>query len=127
MLTKLTKPDLVLRVGFAGNRNLPPDRLGELETALAAVYATIGTWLKEIAPGVPLEGPAARITQFYPARPPLLRLVTGLAEGADALAAQVLLHQPEDAHLRRETAAVLPFDRDAYRFSSQGSIRTGLF
>jgi hypothetical protein len=116
-MATVTKPDLVFRLGFAGNRNLPEERTHALAETLEAVYEAIGTRLKEIAPGVPVEGDAASITRFYSDHPPLLRLVTGLAEGADALAMRVFENRPQDEYLRQESAAIVPFDCDTYRAS----------
>jgi hypothetical protein len=84
-------PRLVLRAGFAGSKDLDPATSGRLRTQLQNVYAVLGRALAEIAPGVPVVGgkePA--IARFYSNDPPLLRLVTGLCEGADAQAAEVL-------------------------------------
>lgn len=123
MVAAVARPDLVFRLGFAGNRKLPEENTHALSESLAAVYEAIGTRLKEIAPGVPVEGDAASITRFYSERPPLLRLVTGLAEGADALAMQVFVNRPQEEHLRHESAAVLPFDCEAYRNSRDASFQ----
>jgi len=117
MKATVAKPDLVFRLGFAGNRKLPEERKHALVEVLAAVYEAIGTRLKEIAPGVPIECDTASITRFYSDQPPLLRFVSGLAEGADELAVRAFVNRPQDEYLRQETAGVLPFDCETYRNS----------
>lgn len=150
------RPRLVLRVGFAGSQRLIADeelaakalptgeaeRKRELEErgtvvaererfedSLAQVLQTLGHELACIAPTVPVKGTNhSRVASFFAPQCPLLRLVTGLCEGADARAAQILeaIHVPPDANqscdpktlcLDTELAAVLPFDIDSYRRS----------
>jgi hypothetical protein len=85
------RPRLVLRAGFAGRKDLTSDETTRLQTALAAVLHTLGYRLAAIASGVPVEaGKEPRVSAFFQEKAPLLRLVTGLCEGADAVAAQVL-------------------------------------
>jgi len=117
------RPRLVLRVGFAGNRELPADRMPDLRTALAAVYDVISSRLEEIAPGIDVPGEAPPIARFYLNEAPLLRLVTGLAEGGDALAAQVLSERSGHGSVQSENAAVLPFDLETYRRSRDQAFR----
>ena len=117
LVNQLTKPDLVFRIGFSGNRDIAGERQAAIETALAAVYLAIGSRLQVIGSAAPTAGLAASIARFYSDQAPLMRLVTGLAEGADAMACDVLLRQPADDQLRTEIAAVLPFSVEAYRDS----------
>ena len=124
-----TRPRLVLRVGFAGRKELTGDEQQLLDAALQSVLHTIGRRLADIAPGTPMEqGKGPPVSAFYSHECPLLRLVTGLCEGADFVAGEVLpkVNIPPDAHescpadtrcLETELAAVLPFDVEAYRRS----------
>ncbi len=119
-------PRLVLRVGFAGNCDLPEGATDALRKALELVFETIARQLIEIAPGEP-DHPerAARIARFFSSEKPLVRLITGLAEGADAIADQSL-HQaaalpPLRDRFDAELAAVLPFDLASYRASRPGA------
>ena len=127
---ELDEPELVLRLGFAGNRNLPAAKLDSLREALLTVFETIGTGLKEISTNAQRQGKSQKIkrakpiTRFYSDRPPLLRLVTGLAEGGDALAAETFLEKSGGTELRLETAAVIPFDRQSYANSRDEDFRT---
>jgi hypothetical protein len=123
------RPRLVLRAGFAGRKDLTDDESSRLATALAAVFEVLGHRLAAIAPGVRVEpGREPRVSAFFQQQAPLLRLVTGLCEGADALAAQVLervniapdagnICKPGTVCLETELGAVLPFDVETYRRS----------
>ena len=129
MSTPPLRPRLVLRAGFAGRRVLSDDEQACLQAALLDVFSTLGDELAGLAPGVPVrEGGEPRVAPFFARGCPLLRLVTGLCEGADAVAAQVLedVHVAPDADavgaaetpcLETELAAVLPFDVATYRES----------
>jgi hypothetical protein len=120
--TQLAFPRLVLRVGFAGTQKLPTDPSG-LSASLKKIFEAIARRLAEIAPGPPIHAAMTepRISRFYSKDNPMLRLVTGLCEGGDGLAAQMLetlaqhpvLHQ----HVDTELAAVIPFDLPTYRAS----------
>ena len=85
------RPRAVLRLGFAGRRVLSPPQEQTLDAALGQVLAVIGHRLAALTPGVAVQaGQEPPVAAFYARRPPLLRLVTGLYEGADTVAAQVL-------------------------------------
>jgi len=145
------RPRLVLRVGFAGSQKLltdeefaarPPSTDRErkerehhvaerrrLEKVLPDVLETMGRRLAEIVPGVPVTtGKEPPVAAFFEKRCPLLRLITGLCEGADALSARMLERVaiapdpgsacgPDTRCLETELAAVLPFDVESYRCS----------
>ena len=125
-------PRVVLRVGFAGRRNLTADDEARLAPALDRVLGSIGRRLAALTPGVPVAaGSEPRITGFYDAtRPPLLRLITGLCEGADTAAVLALERldvlpdtgaaDPARPCLATELAAVLPFGIQRYRASRHG-------
>jgi hypothetical protein len=84
------RPRLVLRAGFAGRKDLSPEECSRLESSLRLVFSTLGHRLAALAPGVPIgAGTKPQVAKFFAPQCPLLRLVTGLCEGADALAAQV--------------------------------------
>ena len=117
-----TPPRLTLRVGFAGNQHLPADS-SLVTAALGQVFETLATRLVEIAPGTPVQAstPEPRIHQYYSAENPVLRLITGLCQGADSLAADVLeklaSHEKLSPYLLTELAAVIPFEFPVYRSS----------
>ena len=122
-------PQLVLRVGFAGTQTLPAEP-SEVSTRLESVLEAIAQRLVEIAPGTPIEGsnPAARVAKFYSREIPLLRLITGLCEGADSLAAHALgslsAHKVLGPYVATELAAVIPFDVESYRRSRPSTFRS---
>lgn len=129
---------MIVRVGFAGKRDpFPkpkddrkpsPEEIANhskmLEGSIQAVLAWIGQHLVKLAPRPPsgIEG-SQTIPHFYAARPPLLRLITGLCEGADTLAYQTLEKLSMDG-LEVENALVIGFGLDAYRNSRDPGFRT---
>jgi hypothetical protein len=119
------RPRLVFRVGFAGNREVPEEMHQRLIETLAGVFRTVAQRLAEIAPGTPVAaGTRPRIARYYSQETPLLRLITGLAEGTDTFAAQALDRAvDDDSHIAAELAAVLPFDLAAYRASRNAEFR----
>ena len=122
------RPNLVLRVGFVGNRWGPastgspetaalpavPPNEAALKAALSHVLAVIEHQLAVLATDASDRG-AKRIREFFSNEAPLLRLVTGLAEGADQLAAAALHDMAVIPGVRHELAAVLPCDAATYR------------
>lgn len=115
-------PRIVLRVGFAGSQRLPVE-VSELIASLDNVFETLARRLAEVAPGPPIcaATPQPRLSRFYSKENPVLRLITGLCEGADSLAAQALEalkdHPVLHPHVAIELAAVIPFDFPSYRAS----------
>jgi hypothetical protein len=130
-----TRPRLVLRAGFTGRRELIAEERNRLASSLGEVLDTLGHRLAALAPGVPVDaGQKPRVSAFYAPGCPLLRLVTGLCEGADAVAAEVLETvsippdktadcAPDTRCLETELAAVLPFDVESYRSSRPADFR----
>jgi len=114
-------PDLVLRIGFAGNRDLPSD-VGPLNRSLDRVLGVLAKRLAEIRAEVHTVGKAPTITRFYSNKQPTLRLITGLAEGSDMLAARAL-GRLSNPGARAEHAGVLPFDLEQYRDSRKAEFR----
>jgi hypothetical protein len=94
------KPRLTVRVGVVGHR---PDKLiaatsGQVERQLKRVFAAIDTAANELLGAA--DG-------CYANGPPLARLVSGFAEGADRLAVNA-------CPANWEIEAILPFPRDAF-------------
>jgi hypothetical protein len=157
-----SRPRLVLRVGFAGSQRLvtdqeldaqtlPDDEMARtqeqanrvaaraerrrLERALSHVLEALGHTLAAIAPRASVtQVRESRVDGFYSSQCPLLRLVTGLCEGADALAAQLLdrVNIATDSNdtcganarcLETELAAVIPFAVETYRRSRPDSFQ----
>ena len=110
------RPRLVLRVGFAGSQRL--DGSSGAGTALGLVFETIAGALSSVAHGI---APRSRVYRFYSEEKPLLRLITGLCQGGDDLAARTLEAMRDDpsfgTSVTAEQAAVIPFDLPAYRAS----------
>lgn len=103
------KPDLALRIAFAGKRSIGMEAPG-LELQLTSLFDFIGARL------VATE----RAGRFASALP-RLTLVTGLAEGADQIASRAFLSpaRPDGqaGQSRREQrllGAILPYDRATY-------------
>jgi hypothetical protein len=117
------RPDLVLRLGFAGNRELPSEGVGTrgIQASIREVLSFLGSRLVELAPGTVSDANSLPwICRFYSDARPRLRLITGLAEGADLLAANALREVQSgelSSRLHAELAAVVPFDLDVYRRS----------
>jgi hypothetical protein len=119
----------VLRVGFAGRKELTEEERGVVAGSLESVMQTLAQRLSSIAPGTPVDaGKEPAVSAFFSRECPLLRLVTGLCEGADAVAAEVLTkiavsrdagssRPGREACIETELAAVLPFDVETYRGS----------
>ena len=113
------RPRRVLRVGFAGNTTLPAGSQRLLRPRLEAVYTQIAELLEtpwrddEPAKGESVPRPDP-IAEYYNDEAPLLRLVTGLAEGADDLAVEALDGFDSSA-IATELAAVLPAPLADYR------------
>ncbi len=130
------RPRLVLRLGFAGRRELSEAETRVLDNSLDRILGPIGNCLAGLAPGVPVKGEEdLKITSFYSQECPVLRIVTGLCEGADDRAAEALsrLRIEADGHssekvsapcLVPELAAVLPFSPEAYRSSRDVNFRS---
>jgi hypothetical protein len=89
------RPRRAFRLGITGTRNLPAPTAGRLRPRLMALMQAIAE--AGTAPHAAFSG-----------EPPLLRLLTCLAEGADRLAARVAREQGWRIH------AVLPFAREDY-------------
>lgn len=93
------RPVMTLRVGAAGHR---PERLPNA----AAVSAAVGAVLAAVRKAV--QDAHASAPELYSDAPPVLRLVTALAEGTDRIAAAAALE------LGYELQAILPFERQEY-------------
>ena len=107
-MVELTKPKLVIRIGFAGSRVVAD---GE---GLAGRLSTVFTHIADV-----LATSAAISSNFYAPAAPVLRLTTGLAEGGDLIAAKCfrVATTADQSAVVRQSAAVLPFSRDTFRLS----------
>jgi hypothetical protein len=105
------KPRLTLRVGVTGKRKLPAGERGRIERELGDVLDTLQQLILECRNG---DGNRAVLSDD----PPVLRVITGLAEGTDRLAADVTVRRARrDAGgdtVQTRLAAILPFPRDEY-------------
>ena len=102
-----------------------------LEEALGRVFTGIGDCLAGVGPAPGAEpGASAResakgVTRVYAAATPAVRLISGLAEGADDMAARVASSVADTSSpVRWETAGVLAFPKDAYRSSRAPGFQT---
>lgn len=128
-------PRLVLRLGFAGRQTLNDVEESRLAASLSKVFGIIGHRLASLTPGIPVEaGLEPNVSAFYSTECPLLRLVTGLCQGSDAVAGRVIDEvkiAPDDgaecgchtACLQTELAAVISFDVETYRKSRPPDFR----
>ena len=103
-------PRAVLRLGFVGSSN---PRLDE-----AQAIAAIGSILSEV--GNSLSKYSAEMQdKLFSTEQPLIRLITGLCEGADDNAASALLlnQAKNNGPVELEIAAVIPFSAEEYKKS----------
>jgi len=105
------KPRLTLRVGISGHRpkpeKFPQGSFVRVHEQLGATFAAIDKALEELR---------TSNAPFYAATPHKVRLVSGLAEGADQMAVDA---RPPGWDLD----AILPFPADVYREDFQRSAR----
>lgn len=129
-MSKLENPERprpVLRIGFAGHRKIAPESRSMLDERIEEVLRILGHRLAALCSGVSAEaGGEIPVASFFNTDgPPLMRLVTGLCEGADDAAAQALERYRIACegsgqavnYPKCELAAVLPFGVVEYRKS----------
>lgn len=132
MLSPLEKPRLVLRVGVAGAIELPESQRARLHELFTQVYRVLATRLEALAPGHE-ESTRPDICSYYAsgddqqAARPLMRVVSGLADGTDQIAFESLLAFECDsrtgpskpgARTDVELVAILPCDAQSFRDNS---------
>ena len=140
MVQSIHKPRLVLRVGVVGAIHLTPEQRQILTPRLNEVLKVLTGCIQELSPGVPPFATAPQISSYYagekplegaapaPENYPVLRLIGGLADGADQAAFEALRCLEKQSRqttelagrcTRFELAAVLPCDAVAYRDNSR--------
>ncbi len=111
-------PRLTFRVAFAGSRDLAGPDAAFLDDAVERLLLTIARELSSIAERRHEPGDVARY--YADDKLPLLRVVTGLAEGSDAVVSTAVLRLGKAGSARGvelELAAVIPAELTAYRGS----------
>ena len=108
-MAKPSRPEIVLRVALAGNRKLQAE--SELRARLKEVFSALETTLLALAQKARTERGARN---YYAEAAPAIRLISGLADGADQIGSDAFLSGRSD-RVRREISAVFPFGVDTYR------------
>ena len=105
------KPRLTLRVGITGKRAIPASETGRIGQAFGTVFEALAAFLAERN---------SRHPGLLADDVPLLRVITGMAEGADQIAAEVATRcfdaeqKAQPRIIETEVAAILPFVREEY-------------
>lgn len=105
------KPRLTLRVGVTGKRAIPDVEVARIRASFAAIFDALGGFV------VKCRGDHQAALSNEPA---LLRIISGMAEGADQIAAEVAIGRVEreaagaSPALRTSLAAILPFAQEEY-------------
>src|SRR5689334_20743928 len=98
------KPRLTLRIGITGKRALPVAQWDDIQAALDHVIDALADLLARCQ---------SEQRDVWAEAPPLLRIVSGLAEGADQMGAQLMLAKPNrvtpGGRVETRVAAILPF------------------
>src|SRR4051812_6605480 len=99
------KPRLTLRIGVTGKRALSTDVRDDLRRCFGGLITSLGNSLAECGGGA---------SGFWHDERPLLRIICGLAEGADQIAAEVAVAQGDcgagqASAFETRLAAILPF------------------
>ncbi|MCB1804955.1 MAG: hypothetical protein KDJ99_07340 [Candidatus Competibacteraceae bacterium] len=110
-MTTPARPDIVLRVALSGKRDLSKAEPAQLKTRLHDVFQVLNQSLASLRDETQQTNTVAH---YYADSQPRLRLISGLADGADQLAMQTFLAQTSES-IDLELAAVLPFDVQTYR------------
>ncbi len=119
--THLKKPDLVLRVAVVGSRNLELVENLEFGDRFKDVFVELERKLEQLAP----RGRNCDLSRLYSDATPTLRLMTGLADGVDLLAAKTWRGMPLGT-VDRQLIAVLAFEKTTFRDQSK-VVKTDLF
>ena len=106
------KPQIALRIGFAGNRRLSAINQADLQSRVSNIIDALGVHLADLHN----KRSDTRLSGLYSDEKPVLRLTTGLCEGSDDLAANALL-DTKSHRFDRELGAVIPFSVSDYRQS----------
>lgn len=103
-------PDLVLRVGFAGKRELDAAQSETVRNRLLDVFSVLGWRLIEISPldDATNERPVPAIAKFYSHKQPTLRLIHGLCEGADSIASGVRNSSNQKSKIGNPQSSISP-------------------
>lgn len=133
-------PRLTLRMAVAGPRKMSPEEQQRASDRLKDIYSLVTSTLEALAPGVPPFHKDEVLVSYYRGSRrgdgqaldahafPVLRLLSGLADGADQLAFRCLLDFEERAaasaegpgqHTEYELVAVLPCEPIMYRANSK--------
>lgn len=102
------RPRLVLRVGITGKRAVPEEVSKDVRTALDNVFKALGEVLVACRDAN---------SKFVSDDPPLLRIISGMAEGADQIAAEAAIAAHKlsaDRKVETQLAAILPFLKEEY-------------
>ena len=122
------KPSLVLRVGVVGAIAVADDQRASLHARLAEVFHVLAAQLQKLSPGAEPSSDVPGIASWYAEPGPVLRVLSGLADGTDQIALEALVglesSAPSDTgpslgHTRLELVAVLPSDTSSYRDNSE--------
>jgi len=106
------KPRLTLRVGITGKRLIPEGEVERIRASLSDVFDALAEFLglcRDEYRSVLVEG-----------KPALMRIVCGMAEGTDLLAAEVAIERfhgkqkTPSSNVETKLAAILPFARVEY-------------
>jgi hypothetical protein len=110
--TVMPKPRMALQIGITGHRSnkIEPENRPAVDHALRTLYAMIGRAIAEFA----LETQGS----IYSTAAPLIRIVSGLADGTDRIAVAAA---PADWRLE----AILPMPRSEYARDFLGSAASG--
>lgn len=138
----LDPPRIALRIGFAGNREIDAESEAALATHLDAVFGLVRECLQEIgefarqsreAINEPARGKSndlnRPLSRFFSQRSPVVRLVSGLAEGADALAIESfrrVFPEQTDQAVEGECGGILPCPLDEFKASRRDEFRNQL-
>lgn len=100
-LTHPPRPQMAYRIGITGHRRnrIRADQIERIENELASVFSIIDEAVKSAHEA---------FSAYYEADPPVVRLITPLADGADSLAAKVALKHAFELH------APIPFHKAEY-------------
>ena len=99
-------PRLTLRVGITGKRAIPEGERARICKSLSDVFAALADIVAERQ---------AKAPDFFAKQRPLLRIISGMAEGADQLAAYAAIARFEQGHaVETRLAAILPFAKTEY-------------